>query len=80
MFWARSGENLSDELLGRCDHVIRIPTQFCVNVGIAGAIVMYDRMLTVGRFAERPVTPSGIPVPLPEHVQGVPVIRKADVG
>ena len=73
-------ENLSDELLGRCDHVIRIPTQFCVNVGIAGAIVMYDRMLTVGRFAERPVTPSGIPVPLPEHVQGVPVIRKADVG
>ena len=64
--------NLSDELLGCCDHVIRIPTQFCVNVGTAGAIVMYDRMLTVGRFAERPVTPSGAPVPFPEHVQGGP--------
>jgi tRNA G18 (ribose-2'-O)-methylase SpoU len=72
--------NLSDELLARCDHVIRIPTQFCVNVGIAGAITMYDRLLTVGRFAERPVTPSGTPVPIPEHVQGVPVIRKTDVG
>ena len=71
--------NLSDELLGRCDHLIRIPTQFCVNVGIAGAIMMYDRMLTAGRFAERPVTPSGTPVPFPEHVQGVPVIRKSNV-
>ena len=72
--------NLSDELLARCDHVIRIPTQFCVNVGIAGAITMYDRLLTVGRFAERPVTPSGTPAPIPEHVQGVPVIRKIDMG
>tara|TARA_B100000029_G_scaffold503062_1_gene579387 strand:+ start:211 stop:795 length:585 start_codon:yes stop_codon:yes gene_type:complete len=69
--------SLSTGLLERCEHVVRIPTRFCVNVGIAGAIVMYDRLLTVGRFAERPVTPSGTPVPVPEHVQGVPVIRKA---
>lgn len=69
---------LSDGLLERCDHVVRIPTQFCINVATAGAVVMYDRFLTLGRFAERPVTPSGVPTPLPKHVQGVPVIRKTD--
>ncbi|MGH9810165.1 MAG: RNA methyltransferase, partial [Terriglobia bacterium] len=35
---------LSDELLARCDHVVRIPSGFCVNVAMAGAIVMYDRV------------------------------------
>jgi len=51
--------NLSPEMLKRCDHVIRIPTKFCLNVGIAGVIVMYDRLLTHGRFAERPLLPGG---------------------
>jgi tRNA G18 (ribose-2'-O)-methylase SpoU len=69
--------SLSQELVARCEHVVRIPTRLCVNVGIAGAIVMYDRLLTVGRFAERPVTPSGTPVPVPDHFQGVPVVRNA---
>ena len=36
--------SLSPELLARCDKVVRIPTRFCVNVAIAAAIVMYDRM------------------------------------
>ncbi|MEZ5851002.1 MAG: RNA methyltransferase [Hyphomicrobiaceae bacterium] len=35
--------SLSPELLARCDHVVKIPTLFCVNVAMAGAIVMYDR-------------------------------------
>lgn len=35
--------SLSPELLARCDHVVKIPTRFCVNVAMAGAIVMYDR-------------------------------------
>ena len=35
--------SLSPELIARCDHVVRIPTLFCVNVAMAGAIVMYDR-------------------------------------
>jgi tRNA G18 (ribose-2'-O)-methylase SpoU len=35
--------SLSEPLLARCDHVVQIPTQFCINVAIAGAIVMYDR-------------------------------------
>lgn len=47
--------NLSPELTKRCDHIIKIPMKFCVNVGIAGALVIYDRMISLGSFAERPV-------------------------
>ncbi|MBP6819396.1 RNA methyltransferase [Ferrovibrio sp. MS7] len=54
--------SLSPELVARCDHVIKIPTSFCVNVGVAGAIVMYDRLITLGKFAERPLSPLGKPV------------------
>jgi tRNA G18 (ribose-2'-O)-methylase SpoU len=36
--------SLSPALLARCDMVVKIPTRFCVNVAIAGAIVMYDRV------------------------------------
>ena len=49
----RSG--LSPALLGRCRHVVRIPTRFALNLGVAGALVLYDRLLQHGRFAERPV-------------------------
>jgi tRNA G18 (ribose-2'-O)-methylase SpoU len=34
---------LSDAMLARCDHVVKIPMRFCINVAMAGAIVMYDR-------------------------------------
>lgn len=51
--------SLSPQLLARCDHLIRIPTQFCINVQVAGAIVMYDRIQTLGRFEPRPVMPGG---------------------
>ncbi|MBI4725453.1 MAG: RNA methyltransferase [Rhodomicrobium sp.] len=44
---------LSDELLSRCDHVIKIPTAFCINMAMAGAIVMYDRMRSLGSFPGR---------------------------
>jgi tRNA G18 (ribose-2'-O)-methylase SpoU len=47
--------NLSPALLARCDDVVKIPTKFCVNVGVAGALVMYDRMIALGNFAERRV-------------------------
>ncbi|MBV5335763.1 RNA methyltransferase [bacterium] len=71
-------ESLSPELTARCDHVVKIPTAFCVNVGVAGAIVMYDRMACLGRFAERPVRPGG---PLEErapHLHGRPAIRASE--
>jgi tRNA G18 (ribose-2'-O)-methylase SpoU len=47
--------SLSPGILTRCDEVVKIPTKFCVNVGVAGALVMYDRMIALGSFAERRV-------------------------
>lgn len=51
--------NLSDDVVAQCDHVVKIPMKFCVNVGVAAAIMMYDRMISMGQYAERPVTPGG---------------------
>jgi tRNA G18 (ribose-2'-O)-methylase SpoU len=52
--------SLSPELVARCDYLVRIPAEFCINVAMAGAIVMYDRMRVLGRFPPRPVT-AGMP-------------------
>ena len=62
--------SLSDELLARCDHVVKIPTRFCVNVAIAGAIVMYDRVKSMAHFADRPIRAGGPPAPAAPHVHG----------
>lgn len=51
--------SISPDLQERCDHIIKIPMKFCVNVGVAGALVMYDRLISMGRFAPRPVMPGG---------------------
>lgn len=61
---------LSQEVLERCTHVVRIPTAFCINLAMAGAIVMYDRMRSLGRFAPRPVSAGGTAESLPAHVYG----------
>ena len=53
----RSG--LSPAMLRRCRHVVRIPTRFALNLAVAGALVLYDRLLQHGRFAERPVGSRG---------------------
>ncbi len=68
--------SLSPQVLERCDFTVKIPTKFCVNVGTAGAIVMYDRILSLGRFARRPVNPRGEGEAMPEHVRGPQVIRR----
>jgi tRNA G18 (ribose-2'-O)-methylase SpoU len=65
--------SLSPALQERCDFVIRIPTRFCVNLAVAGALVMYDRMVCLGRFAERPVRVGGASRPAPAHVHGEPL-------
>lgn len=67
--------SLSAALQARCDHVVRIPTQFCINVGTAGVIVMYDRMISLGRFPRRPVNPRAEPEARPAHVSGGQLIR-----
>ena len=48
--------SLSPETLAACDHVIRIPTSFCLNQATAGAVVMYDRICQLGHWPARPVT------------------------
>lgn len=69
--------SLSNQMLARCAHVVRIPTRFSINVGMAGAIVLYDRLLSLGGYGARPVSrfkPS-VEVP-PRHVWGAPIVRK----
>lgn len=51
--------SLSPAVMERCDYIVKIPMKFCVNVGVAGALVMYDRLLCMGRFADRPVRAGG---------------------
>lgn len=71
--------SLSPAMLARCAHVVRIPTRFAINLAVAGALVMYDRMLVHGRFPDRPVRAGG---PAPEdraagaHVHGRPKFRR----
>ena len=40
--------DLSPELQAKCAFIVKIPTRFCINVGLAGALVMYDRVLSMG--------------------------------
>jgi tRNA G18 (ribose-2'-O)-methylase SpoU len=67
---------LSPEMIERCAYTVKIPMRFSVNLGIAGAIVMYDRLLNLGRFPARPLTPGGAGEELPEHAFGPPRLRR----
>src|SRR5215469_7782930 len=68
--------SLSPETLKRCEFVVKIPTRFSINVGMAGAIVMYDRLISLGGYPGRPIRPGG-PVELPpQHTWGAPIMRK----
>ena len=57
--FGRERGDLSGDMLARCRHVVKIPTKFCLNVSVAAALIMYDRMLNLGRWAERPIMPGG---------------------
>jgi len=74
-FGAERG-GLSPDLVALADHVVKIPTRFSVNLAVAGAIVMYDRLLSTNRFARRPVVPDGTPEPVPPHEFGEPMWNK----
>lgn len=68
--------SLSPQVLEACEFVVRIPTRFSINVGMAGAIVLYDRLLSLGGYPARPVRTGGgadnIP---PSHRWGAPLAR-----
>jgi tRNA G18 (ribose-2'-O)-methylase SpoU len=70
--------SLSAAMVARCQHVVRIPTRFCINLAAAGAILMYDRLLCLGRFAPRPVRSGGPTEPLAAHVHGKVITRRRD--
>lgn len=68
--------SLSPEMVARCDFVVKIPTKFCINVSLAGALVMYDRTLQMGKFPRRPDRPGGPVEDVPEHRHGGPTLRR----
>ena len=39
--------NLSPEVMEKCDHIVKIPMKFCVNVGVAAAIMMYLSLIHI---------------------------------
>jgi tRNA G18 (ribose-2'-O)-methylase SpoU len=67
--------SLSREMLSRCTHVVRIPTRFSINVGMAGAIVLYDRLISTGGYGARPIAPGRAAEVPPRHVWGAPLAR-----
>src|SRR4029077_5915922 len=57
--------SLSPQVLKRCEFTVKIPTRFSINVGMAGGIVLYDRLISTGGFASRPIAPGGAAPEIP---------------
>jgi hypothetical protein len=55
---------------------VKIPTRFSVNLGVAGALIMYDRLLSLGRHAERPVAEGAPTEAMALPVFGEPIYRR----
>jgi tRNA G18 (ribose-2'-O)-methylase SpoU len=51
--------SLSPDMQKLCTHIVKIPTKFCINVSLAAALTLYDRMICLGGFPERPMMPGG---------------------
>jgi len=77
VFGAERG-GLTSELLDLADHTVKIPTRFSVNLAVAGALVMYDRLLSSNKFAHRPLIPGGPPEPIKSHEFGEPIWTKKE--
>ncbi len=67
--------SVSAGVMERAEHVVRIPTKFCINVGLAGALIMYDRTLNLGRFPARPIMEGQKPETLNEPFFGSHIPR-----
>jgi len=42
--------SLSETIQARCDHIVKIPTKFCINVSLAAALALYDRTIMLGGY------------------------------
>jgi tRNA G18 (ribose-2'-O)-methylase SpoU len=69
-------EGLSPELQAHCDYIVKIPMRFSVNLGVAGSLVMYDRLISLGRHAPRPVAEGAPTEPVPLPVFGDPIYKR----
>jgi len=68
--------SLSPAMLARCEFVVKIPMKFSINVGMAGAIVLYDRLVSTGNYGNRPVAAGGKAAEVPPaHSWGAPIVR-----
>jgi tRNA G18 (ribose-2'-O)-methylase SpoU len=71
--------SLSPQMVAKCEFVVKIPTRFSINVGMAGAIVLYDRLINLGGYGGRPITPGAVDAELPPvHSWGAPKSKPRD--
>lgn len=68
--------SLSEPVLKRCEFVVKIPMRFSINVGMAGAITLYDRTLSLGGYPARPIAPGRETEVPPQHTWGAPLVRR----
>lgn len=68
-------KSMSPQVLERCEFVVKIPMRFSINVGMAGAIVLYDRLISLGGYPGRPLMPGGAGEVPPAHQWGSPRVR-----
>jgi tRNA G18 (ribose-2'-O)-methylase SpoU len=76
--FGRERGSLSPEMQARCAHIVKIPTKFSLNVGVAGALVMYDRLLAHGGYPARPIMPGGPKLEMTEALTKVRGTRRYD--
>jgi hypothetical protein len=55
---------------------VRIPTRFAINLAVAGALVMYDRWVALGRFPPRFIASGGTAEAKPRAPHGRPRFRR----
>ncbi|MEM9170177.1 MAG: RNA methyltransferase [Pseudomonadota bacterium] len=60
LFGPEKGD-LSDAAKAQCAHLVKIPMKFCVNLSVAAALVMYDRLLQRGGYPPRATAPGAPP-------------------
>lgn len=68
--------NLSPEMQQKCDYMVQIPTKFCLNVSVACAIIIYDRIQSLHTWGRRPLSPRNATEARPAHQSGGAIIRK----
>lgn len=67
---------LSEDMQSCCDYMIKIPTKFCLNVSVACAIIIYDRVQSLHKWRRRPLNPRSTPEAQQIHQSGGPIVRK----